>query len=375
MRILIAPLDWGLGHATRCIPVIRYLLEKGCEVVIGADGRPMQLLKKEFPALEFVVMSGYNISYPKRGSMALKIAFQIPKIVSGINREHKLLKEIIKEKNIDAVISDNRFGLWSREVPCVFITHQLMVKSPFGEKWIHHLNKKYILKYTECWVPDLGPSAKSSPQGGGLEGRLSGDLANKFALPANAKYIGLLSRFFAKAQNDKTKNKLLVILSGPEPQRTVLEEKIIKQLENIPLSPPLKGELTAVIVQGITEKNERRKIAENIEMVSHLTSEELQKEILSSEIILSRSGYSTVMDLAMMEKKAIFIPTSGQTEQEYLSKYFMDKKMVYSVSQEEFKLDIALKESKKYTGFIEKYSREEFKSAVDLFLAKAQSTQ
>ena len=213
MKILVAPLDWGLGHATRCIPIIKYLLEKKCEVVIGADGRPLQLLQKEFSALEFVVMPGYNISYPKDGSMVLKMAIQIPKILTGIKHEHELLKKIIKEKKIDAVISDNRFGLWSGEVPCVFITHQLMVKSPFGEKIIHQLNKNYISKYSECWVPDHSG-----------ENNLSGDLSHKFSLPKNVKFIGALSRFTNEFILQK-KYDLLIILSGPESQRTVFEKK------------------------------------------------------------------------------------------------------------------------------------------------------
>lgn len=368
MKILIAPLDWGLGHATRCIPIIRYLLEKGCEVIIGADGRPLQLLRNEFPGLDFVVMPGYNIAYPKSGSMAWKIAVQIPKILSGIKREHELLKKIIKKKNIDAVISDSRFGLWSREVPCVFITHQLMVKSPFGEKWIHQLNKKYISKFTECWVPDVPPPPKSSPFKGGLVGRLSGDLAHKFALPENATFIGVLSRFFAKDQNGKAVRDLLVVLSGPEPQRTVLEEKIIEQLASV-----VVAKKNILIVQGITEKKERKKISANVEMVSYLTSAELENEIGSSEIILSRPGYSTVMDLAVMGKNAIFIPTPGQTEQEYLAQHLSENKIAYSVSQNMFELEIALKESKKYSGFTKKYSGDEFKEAVDGFISSLQT--
>ena len=360
MRILIAPLDWGLGHATRCIPIIKYLLEKNCEVIIGADGRPLQLLQKEFPSLEFVVMPGYTISYPKNGSMVLKIASQIPKILSGIKKENEHLKKIIKEKKIDAVIADNRFGLWSKDVPCVFMTHQLMVKSPFGENLIHKLNKNYISKYSECWVPDRKDSG------------LSGDLSHQFPLPENAKYIGVLSRFTSPlnplSRGRGEGGEVLVILSGPEPQRTVFEKKILDQL-NIPLNPPSKGELTALIVQGVTEKNERKTLSENVSVVSHLTSDGLQKEILSSDIIISRPGYSTVMDLAILGNKAIFVPTPGQTEQEYLAKYFSEKKIAYSVSQKKFDLKIALEESKNYSGFTEKYSGEDFKNAVDSFLS------
>jgi len=361
MKILIAPLDWGLGHATRCIPVVRYLLEKGCEVIIGADGRTLKLLQQEFPSLEFVVMKGYDISYPGKGSMALKMTLQIPKILTGINYEHERLEELIKEKNIDAVISDNRFGLWSREVPCVFITHQLMVKSPFAEKWIHELNKKYISKYTECWIPD------SESEG------LSGDLAHRFPLPENAKYIGLLSRFQSGHLNhtkSSKANNLLVILSGPEPQRTVFEEKILKQLSYF---GEKEGRGKVLIVQGVAEKNERMEISKNIEMISCLTSDELQKVILDAEIILSRPGYSTVMDLALLKRKMIFVPTPGQTEQEYLARYYLERKIAYAVSQKNFDLQLALSESEKYAGFTREYSGEEFKATVDLFLARVRS--
>lgn len=373
MKVLVAPLDWGLGHATRCIPIIRYLLEKKCEVVIGSDGRPLQLLQKEFPSCEFVLIRGYNISYPRNGSMVIKIAAQIPKILSGIKREHELLKKIIEEgknlpagRQVDLVISDNRFGMWSREVPCVFITHQLMMKSPFGENLIHKLNKDYISKYSECWVPDEPPQSLLGKEGS-LTAGLSGDLSHKFPLPENAKYIGILSRFNMPLNppSKEEMRELLVVLSGPEPQRTIFEKKI---LENIPLNPPSKGELTALIVQGITEKNERRKISENVEIVSCLTSEDLQKEIISSEIILCRPGYSSIMDLAVLGKKAIFVPTPGQTEQEYLADYFSKKKIAYSVSQKEFDLKTALRKSENYSGFAEKYSGEEFKKAVDGFL-------
>jgi uncharacterized protein (TIGR00661 family) len=176
--------------------------------------------------------------------------------------------------------------------------------------------------------------------------------------------MGVLSRFgnrpFDSTEGDKIRNDFVIILSGPEPQRTIFEKKIVEHL--------FMFDKKVLIVQGITEKNERRKTFENIEMVSHLTSEELKKEIISAEIVVSRPGYSTVMDLALLGKKAIFVPTPGQTEQEYLADYFSEKKIAYSVSQKKFDLQTALKESEKYSGFTEKYSGEEFKKTVDDFI-------
>ena len=352
MRILISPLDWGLGHATRCIPLVRYLAGKHCEMIIGASGRPLYLLKKEFPGLEFLEMPGYDISYPASSSMTMKMAVQIPKIVSGIRREHGQLKKIIREKKIDAVISDNRFGLWSREVPCVFITHQVMVKSPVGEKWIHALNKRYMKRFTECWIPD---------QPG--ENGLSGDLAHRFPLPGNAKYIGWLSRFAGEKEttpdgSDK-KWDLLVILSGPEPQRTIFEKMVMEQL-------PLVGRV--LIVRGITEKEERKQLATNVEAVSYLGSEELLNEMQHARWILSRPGYSTLMDLAVLGKKALFVPTPGQTEQEYLAQQMMNAGIAYAVPQKNFNLQQALAESTKYAGFKETGGGEDFKEVVNGFL-------
>lgn len=357
MRILVAPLDWGLGHATRCIPIVRYLLEKKCEVIIGTEGRSLQLLQKELPDLEFIWLPGYNISYPKSGSMTLKIAIQIPKILSGIKHEHASLKKIIAQKKVDAVISDNRFGLWTKDIPCAFITHQLMIKSRFGENIIRFLNKRYISRYSECWIPDMQDRQIS----------LSGELSQKFSLPQNAKFIGPLSRFSVTYQTKKNQNKLLVILSGPEPQRTIFEEQILNELKNTAFNSALKGK-SILLVQGITEKNERIKISENIELVSHLTSEKLKEEILASEMILSRSGYSTIMDLALLGKKVIFVPTPGQTEQQYLADYLSEKKIAYSIDQNKFDLNTALNESRNYTGFIQPISENGFKKFIDDFL-------
>ena len=339
-----------MGHASRCIPIIRYLLECNCEVIIAADKRPLALLKAEFPSLEFIMMPGYNISYPTNGSMTLKMASSIPKIVSGIKREHELLEKLIETKKIDLVISDNRFGLWTKKIPCVFITHQVMIKSPLGENILHRLNKSYTDKFTYCWVPDVE----------GTE-NLSGDLSHKFPLPKNAKYIGVLSRF--TNTSFPVKDQLLVILSGPEPQRTLFERRVIHEIE--------KMKLNALIVQGITEKNNSEMVNANCKLTSNLKAADLQKEISSSKYILCRSGYSTIMDLAVLGKKnIIFVPTPGQTEQEYLAERFFRMNVAYSVSQKQFDLRKAVEECKNYSGFNSQYKNDDFKIAMDQILAK-----
>lgn len=343
-RILICPLDWGLGHATRCIPIINLLLQKNAEVIIAADGRPYELLKQEFPSVEFIRFKGYNIQYSTHIPMALKMCFSIFSILKGVKEEHRLLQSIIKQYKIDIIISDNRFGLWSKHSKTIFITHQLMIKTPLGEKWLYRINLKYINKFNECWIPD--------EEG---ENNLSGDLSHKYELPKNASFIGLLSRFNVKSHLDESvlssptiakKYDVMVIISGPEPQRTIFEKMILEQLVN--------EKVNALVVRGITEKGEKKINKKNFNqlvIVSHLKKNEMEKAIMESEIIIARSGYSTIMDMAALGKKAFFIPTKGQTEQEYLAQLLMDKGITYMQLQREFNLRKGLIESKKYKGF------------------------
>jgi len=332
-RILICPLDWGLGHATRCIPVIRAFLEQQAEVLIAADGRPYELLKREFPSLQFIRLEGYNVRYPSSGSMAVSMLLSVPKILAGIKREHRELEKIIQQYKIDTVVSDNRYGCWNKNVRSIFITHQLMVKSPVAEGLLHRIIRSYIKKYDECWIPDHA-----------RENNLSGDLSHKYPLPGNAFFIGPLSRFNATAQPEQTAQyDVMAIISGPEPQRSIFEKRVSEQL--------FQSNLKALIVFGIPEGKAGREKKGRLEMASHLGAEEMEKAIRSSSLIISRSGYSTVMDLAALAKKAVFIPTPGQTEQEYLAHYFSEKKVAYFQEQSEFNLDKALKEAEKYSGF------------------------
>jgi uncharacterized protein (TIGR00661 family) len=334
-KILIAPLDWGLGHATRCIPVVRACLGMGHDVIIASTGRSLQLLKKEFPQLTAIDVPAYDIQYQKKGSFIIKIISQLGKVFRGIKREHTITQQLIKEHNIDLIISDNRYGIYSKNIFSVIISHQMMVKipkfkiaEPFVYLWLQYQHRKF----DAIWIPDV----KNEPN-------ISGDLSHKYKLPKHAQFVGVLTRFRNPEIQPAIKYDVLAIISGPEPQRTIFEDLIIDQAKNT--------NKKYVIVSGISEKNTDIQFNDNIRMISHIPGEELFQLILCSEIIISRGGYSTLMDLAVLNKKCIFVPTPGQTEQEYLVEELHNKKMIYGVDQGQFKLQTALDEVEKTKGF------------------------
>ena len=330
-------------------------INAGANVIIGADNRPLAFLKKEFPNLQFIVIKGYNISYPEKGSMVLKMFFSFPKILKLIRKEHNTLKRIISDNSIDIVISDNRFGLWNKSVKSVFITHQLIVKCPkwlnFFEYLLMKMNKYFINKFDECWVPDKGNF------------KLSGELSENFKSFKNTHLIGLLSRFneYNFNLNSNIKYDILFILSGPEPQRTVFENIILNQLKG-------KSNFNFLIVRGLAESTFSKNVQENILMVDHLETNNLLKAILESEIIICRPGYSSIMDIVTLGKKAIFVPTPGQTEQEYLAKYYKKKGLFYSIKQNKFSIFRSLEKSKFYPGMKVKYDNSELAERVDLLM-------
>jgi uncharacterized protein (TIGR00661 family) len=333
-RIFVAPLDWGLGHTTRCIPVIREFVSLGHKVIIGGSGESFALLKKEFPSLESIILPAYNPRYPATGSMAWKMARQLPKFIQAIRDEHALLEKLVVENKIDLVISDNRYGLWSSCVPSVLITHQSNILMPLRFGWlenvVRYFNHRQMKKFSVCWIPDS--TGKNS---------LAGDLT-KFGATADIKFefVGALSRF--KRSKVELQNQILAILSGPEPQRTILEKLIVPQIR--------KSGLRYFIVLGqVTQQNSYN----DPRIVDFMTTDLLQEKILSSELVICRSGYSSVMDLAALGKKAIFIPTPGQTEQEHLAATVKEKLIAFSMAQNIFELRTAMNESSNYTGFVD----------------------
>jgi uncharacterized protein (TIGR00661 family) len=331
-RVLVTPLDWGLGHATRCIPIIRELLARSCVVYIAASGDSLILLQKEFPALTFFTLPGYEPIYPSSGNMVLKMALQLPKFRSVIRREHRKIAALIEEFRIDLVISDNRYGCWSSKIPSVVITHQLNILMPQRWAWlasfVRRINTQMIKRFSYCWIPDY-------PGEFSLAGELTRYDADALK---HIVYVGPLSRF-SRTPDLENKYDVLGILSGPEPQRTLFEKLLKAQLD-------VSG-AKYFIVRGIPSLSDSK--GEN--ETDFLTGRELEMAIQQSSLIIARSGYSTVMDLCALGRKAIFIPTPNQTEQEYLAKRFKDENVAYAMPQHAFNLATALAESKVYTGF------------------------
>ena len=315
-KLLVAPLDWGLGHATRCVPVIRDLLINDCKVWLAGERAQEKILREEFPSLPFLPLKGYRIKYAKAG-LTGKLLLQVPSILRSIQEENRWLKDQVNNYLFDGVISDNRYGLYHENIFSVLITHQLSIKTGMGqwsERIVQKWHYKLIDRFNECWVPD--------EKG---EDNLGGELSHPSILPSiPVRYIGVLSRF-QKKDIEEIRGHLLFILSGPEPQRTMLENRIIDQIVSYP------G--TATIVRGLPGERNIIPSTNTIHFYNHLPTDELNNEMIKAEFIISRSGYSTVMDISALNKKSILIPTPGQTEQEYVADHLMKKRFAFCIKQ------------------------------------------
>jgi len=356
-RVLVAPLDWGLGHATRCIPIIYELLSLQIEVIIAADGAIKNLLKKEFPDVVFTQLKGYEIRYSStmRG-FAVGILLQFPKLLRAVYNEHWQLKKIIEKYKIDAVISDNRLGLYHATIPCIYITHQLQIKTHYRlTDWLaQQLHYFFINKYAACWVPDNAAA-----------NNLAGTLSHPVKMPATTvEYLGPLSRF--KKITCQKKYDLLLLLSGPEPQRSLFENKLLAAINAYPGSV-----LVVRGLPGITANEETALPATGkITVVDHLPATALNKAIQEAKLIICRSGYTTIMDLVQLQQKAILVPTPGQTEQEYLARYLQAKQLFYSVPQHHFSLHDDMEKAAVFSYSDFPVSTDAYKKAVEELVKK-----
>ena len=303
-------------------------------------------MKQEFPHLTHLELPLYNIHYPKQEGVLFALSFliQLPRIVWTIWKEHQVLSKWVPEKNIQFVISDNRYGLFYSKVPTAFITHQLFVITPFAQVLLEKIMHFFWQRYQEIWVPDLGG-----------EKNLSGTLSHKSPLPkALAKkvhYLGPLSRMNLNKGYKIKKNKVLAIISGPDPQRTLLEKSVLEQLQNCAGNHIVVGGMPEIPPKKVVQETEGKS---TITHYSHLSQQELEEQLRQSEVVLCRSGYTTIMELCVLQQEGlVFIPTPGQTEQEYLCEHLQYQKVAPYQKQKELNLPQLLEKQVQggYCGF------------------------
>ena len=316
MKILIAPLNWGLGHATRCIPLICQYLTAGDEVVLGGDGESIALLQHRFPQLRVIDLPSLELRYTNNIQQRGFYLRAIPALIRFTIADYYYLRQQLAIEHFDMVISDNRFGLFSRDTKCVYITHQLYVQLPNRLKIFQPLARALhaciYKRYNEVWVPDYADPTNN----------LAGALAHGGRFDRYAKYIGPLSRFRNRESEIGNRNSgyaILAILSGLEPQRTLFEQALIARFKDstqpvLIVRGKIGGPATATQIGAVT-------------LVPHMGDEQLVPLMQQAKKIIVRSGYSTIMDLAVlgMLHKAEFHPTPGQSEQEYLAQILMHR--------------------------------------------------
>ncbi|MGG7034064.1 MAG: glycosyltransferase [Flavobacterium sp.] len=351
-NILIAPLNWGLGHATRCIPIIKALEENGFNPILASDGNALALLKKEFPHLTALELPSYHIEYSKGKNLKWKLLKNSPKTLKAVLKEKQIVRKWISKYNLVGIISDNRLGVYNKKVPSIYITHQLTVLSGKTTWFSSKIHQYFIRKFNECWIPDFTENPN-----------LSGKLGHLNKTNLKLKYIGILSRMEKKEL--PIKYQLMVLLSGPEPQRTYLEDKLIHELKNY--------KSNVVFIKGKIETQQKIEQIGNITFYNFMQTQELEQTFNESELVLCRSGYTSIMDLAQLEKKAFFIPTPGQYEQEYLAKKMKSENLTPFSEQEKFRINNLYKIAS-YKGLFTYASEKNWIELFDVFERKQSKT-
>jgi uncharacterized protein (TIGR00661 family) len=327
-RVFISPLNWGMGHASRIIPVVDYFHTMGYEIILGGSGKSGTLLQSAFPFLPFITLPSFEITYSKKEVLfGFSVIRKMPAFLKTCFMEHRVLNQLISELQIDVVISDNRYGLFSAKAHCIIITHQISPVLPFLWRWaelpIFFMLKFMIRRFNECWVPDFKDR----------EINLTGRLSHKFPLPANTRFIGPISRFSKlsdQVEFEKQTYDMVVVLSGPPPHSEIFADIILRQ--------SLKSRKKILIISGFQDIA-AFKYHSNVTVVKHLETTEFRKALLSAKMVICRAGYSAIMDLIALKRTGYIIPTPGQSEQQYLAKHLKNNPLFRCISQQYFDLD------------------------------------
>ena len=322
--VFISPLDWGLGHATRIIPIIEYYVNRGDTVVLGGNGSSLIYLQKRFPNLTCEEIPGYEVKYSKKIGFALKMVLSLPRISKGIKLEHFALEKLHKKYKFDLVVSDNRYGLYIKGVKSLLVCHQLNIRFPYFVNSIFKVQKKLIEQFDYCLIPDF-------PLQENLAGELS-VLKENQKLDIPVRYVGALSRFYNEemhVQPEAYTYDFVAVLSGPEPHKSSLTNVLITEFAK-------SKKTLAILTYDFAPTSE---LPSNVSLFLDCEDEQFLDVVSRSETFVSRSGYSTLMDLIYLKKKVFFIPTPGQTEQFYLTQYAADKGWCNYCTQEDFSID------------------------------------
>jgi len=324
-NVLFCVLNWGLGHASRSIPLIQQEIKKGNKLFVAGSGLSLTFLKAELSAaVTFIELPDYAVRYTTSKFFSLKLILQIPKILNAILKEHKQVKKIVKNYKIDEIISDNRYGCYNKNVHSKFITHQLYIKLPkqlkYLEKFLSKVNFYFINRFDVCYIIDEEQSL--------LSGALSNFKEKRNKPKCDIEYIGAISRLKKDIFIKKEKG-VLIILSGPEPQRTQLEDEIRLKYKNENKS------FEVLLIRG-TNLHPNAPFPIKFKTIDLAKTKEVNNALNAYDKIVCRSGYSTILDLHKLEKKAILIPTPNQTEQEYLAKHLTKNFGFKTISQKDF---------------------------------------
>jgi uncharacterized protein (TIGR00661 family) len=319
-KILVSPLAWGLGHATRDVSIINDLIARGHTVGVAATGIALELLTREFPDLEFYDVPDYPSPYTSSGFSVARVMALFPLMVKNIAREHRIISRIVKRERYDLVISDNRFGAFAADVPSLFISHQIRFSTPGAiesvERTMEVFNSRYHRHFERVIVPDNPPGPRS------LSGKLGN--ARRPLTKRRAYWAGIITDI--RKQDLPQDIDYLVSISGPKVTKDALRKVIMDQIGG------LAG--TKVILLGDPGADFEQRPDGDTLVKSHVDRREMAELLNRARFVITRSGYTTVMELAELEKKEIlFTPTPGQTEQEYLSAYYEQMGWVHSVPQ------------------------------------------
>ncbi len=314
-RVFIAVLNWGMGHASRSVPVIEKVIDTGADVVIASNGVTMIFLEERFPHVNILEIPDKEISYHTTGAGVglLKRSFQQKKINE---QQTEWMSENVAGLGITHIISDNLYGVFHPTIPSVIITHQIGILSPFFKSRFDKYLADWLSKFDSVWIPDL-------PGEDSLAGKM---LDNEF-YKGKREFLGPISRFPKGEEKEKDIDNL-VILSGPEPQRTFLERKLLKKLRKAPGNHVLvRGRINGTALQHTG----------NIRTYAFLHEKELGNLISRSKLVICRSGYTSILDLVRLGAKALLIPTPQQPEQKYLAERMEEKKWFRYVLQKDLK--------------------------------------